>query len=80
MTLAHKVTGYSRKTERLERQFDLPAAYLDTLRRLADVPNEDEDVVGCYPLINGSVWKVGNMLGQALSIDLYDWFLEPSEN
>ena len=79
MTVVHKVTGYLRKSEQLEREFDVPANFLGRLRELAHVPPEDEEAIGCYPIMNGSVAKVSQLLGLSLNGDLYSWFLEPVE-
>lgn len=79
MTLAHAVTGYFRKTGNIEREYNLPADQFGLIKELVHVPPEDEQAVGTYPIVNGSVLKVSQILGKSLNTDLYDWFLEPSE-
>lgn len=77
MSMVHRVTGYDKRTERLEREADIPAHLVAEARRLADAPEAFEQAPGAFPLSNSAVARLSAMLGLPMSQDRYDWFLEP---
>lgn len=77
MNAIHRITGYDKRSERLEIEHDIPPDRLPDMRQLANVPPEDEDAIGVYPLDADAVRKVALKLDKPLNIEAYDWFLEP---
>lgn len=80
MNLAHRITGYDRRTECLAVQRPVPRDRLPSIRALIGVPAADEHAIGCYPLDPSMALAVSRHLGTALWPDLYDLFLEPAWN
>jgi hypothetical protein len=77
MSAFHKITGYEKRTERLERALDVPADRLADVLAIARVPPADTEALGSYPLDATAIHLVGLKLGTALNADAYDWYLEP---
>jgi len=77
MTAVHRITGYEKRTERLEIEHDVPPERLNEIRQLAHVPPEDSGAVGAYPLDPHAAGLVALKLDKPLNVDAYDWFLEP---
>jgi hypothetical protein len=77
MSIAHRMTGYDKRTESLQIEHDIPNDRLGEVRVLAHVPSEDEDAVGSYPLNGTDARQVGWKLGKDINPDLYNWFVEP---
>ena len=77
MTVVHRMTGYDKRTERLEIEHDIPAERFSDVRALAHVPIEDEDAAGSYPLDASAARQLGWTLDKPVNLDLYDWFVEP---
>ncbi len=79
MSVVHRVTGYDKRTEMLEREADIPADLVAEARRLADAPEDVEQAPGAFPLSGPAVARLSAMLGLPMSQERYDWFLEPVE-
>jgi hypothetical protein len=77
MNAVHRITGYEKRTERLEIEYDVPPERLGDLRKLANVPAQDVDALGSYRLDSNAVRKAAAKLRLTLNFDAYDWFLEP---
>lgn len=77
MTVAHRITGYDRRTECLAMQRPVPHDVLAPIRALVGVPATDDDAIGSYPLDPSMVPAIARQLGAGLWPDLYDLFLEP---
>jgi hypothetical protein len=77
MSAIHKITGYEKRTERLERALDVPADRLGDVLAILRVPAADKRALGSYPLDANAIRLVGLKLGTALNADAYDWYLEP---
>jgi hypothetical protein len=77
MTVIHRVTGYDKRTELLEVEYDVPEQKFSAIREIVQVPLDDPQAVGSYPLDADAVQQVGRKLDRVLSADAYDWFLEP---
>ncbi|MDB5646171.1 hypothetical protein [Methylobacterium sp.] len=79
MTIGHIVTGYDKRTQRLTIEHVIPESVFDEVRALADVPETDAEAIGSYPLSPAAVFGISSRLSQPMSVDGYDWFLEPVE-
>lgn len=77
MTVVHRVSGFDKGTEQLEREFDVPADFVLAARRIADAPDDWQAAPGAFPLEGQAVWAISAMLKTPLNVDRYDWFLEP---
>ena len=77
MNSIHRITGYAKRTERLEREHDVPSDKLGEVYALAKVSDADEGAVGSYPLDAEAARRVGVTLGTIFNVDAFDWFLEP---
>jgi hypothetical protein len=77
MNALHKITGYAKRTERLDRALDIPSDRLSDVMSLANVSPIDEGALGSYPLDAVAVHQISLKLGTALNADAFDWFLEP---
>ncbi len=77
MTALHKITGYEKRTERLERALAIPSDRLSDVMALAKVPPLDEGALGSYPLDATAVHQVSLKFGTILNAAAFDWFLEP---
>ncbi|WP_342148419.1 hypothetical protein [Methylorubrum sp. SB2] len=80
MSVVHRVAGYDKHTEVLEREADIPADLVAEARRLADAPDDPEQAPGAFPLSGSAVARLSAMLGLPMSQERYDWFLEPVES
>lgn len=78
MTVAHKLIGYDKRTERPAFEHLVPVERFKEVRGLANVPPGDAEAIGAYPLTPVSARTISNRLGVSLNIDTYDWFLEPA--
>lgn len=76
MNAIHRITGYEKRTERLEMEYDVPPGQLPELRQLANVPSSDVDAIGSYRLPPEAISKAAAELKQTLNTDAYDWYLE----
>lgn len=79
MSVVHRVTGYDKRTEALEREVDIPADLVAEARRLANAPEDPAQAPGAFPLSGSTVVRLSAMLGLPMSQDRYDWFLEPTD-
>lgn len=79
MNAIHRITGYEKRTERLEIEHDVPPERLSDFRKLAHVPSTDTHALGSYRLEPDAVRKAASKLRIRLNVDAYDWFLEPFE-
>lgn len=79
MSIGHIVTGYDKRTERLIIAHAIPESVFDEIRALANVPAADAEAIGSYPLSPGAVFEIASRLLQPMSVDGYDWFLEPAD-
>lgn len=77
MTVVHRVTGFDKGTEEIEREFDVPEDLVLAARRLAEAPDDWQEAPGAFPLNGQAVWAISTMLKTPLNVDRYDWFLEP---
>jgi hypothetical protein len=77
MNAIHRITGYEKRSERLEIEHDVPPERLSDLMKLAHVPSTDVDALGSYRLEPEAVRKAANQLHVILNTEAYDWFLEP---
>ena len=77
MNAVHRLTGYDKRSERLERSHDIPAERLAEALALARVLPSDEHAYGSYPLDAEAIRKLSTTLNRPLNGELYDWFLEP---
>ena len=79
MSVVHRVTGYDKRSERLEREWDIPAEYVEAARKLADAPPDASLALGAFPLAEASGRALSRVLDFPMNFDLYDWFVEPVE-
>lgn len=79
MTVVHRVTGYDKRSERLERERDIPAEYVEAARKLADAPPNVSQAPGAFPLAEPSGRALARLLDFPMNFDRYDWFVEPIE-
>ena len=79
MSVVHRVTGYDKLSERLELERDVPTALVIEARRVAEAPLDVRDAPGAFPLGEAAVARLSGMLGFPMSVERYDWFLEPFE-
>ena len=77
MSVVHRVTGYDKTSERLEQEWDVPHDLLRDIRALAHVPPQDQEAAGAYPLDPSVIRDVARAMRVEMSVDRYDWFLEP---
>ena len=78
MSLRHRLTGYSKRTEFLEFAFVVPAEHERRVVQAMGFPASDPGGEGGYPLSPALARSVGEMVGAApINVDAYDWFLEP---
>jgi hypothetical protein len=77
MSAVHRITGYEKRSERLEIEHDIPPERLNEIRQLARVPADGAGAFGAYPLDSDMARMVGLKLDKPLNVDAYDWFLEP---
>lgn len=80
MTVVHRVSGYGKRSEFLEREHQVPPDLVEAARRLADAPPAFDEGPGSYPLDRRAVSALEDLLHVALNPELYDWFLEPSSD
>jgi hypothetical protein len=45
MSVIHRITGYNRRTERLEVEYDIPRDRLTEIRAVAQIPSSDTDAI-----------------------------------
>lgn len=78
MNVVHRVTGYDRETEFLDREFEVPHDRLAEIREIARVPvPSGEEQVGCFLLDRAAAAAIADRFAFAMNLDRYDWFLEP---
>lgn len=77
MSIVHKVTGYDRRTDKLELAFDLPCEQLDDVRKLVDLPPSYLECLGSFRLDPGAALQLASMLRVTIDVDRYEWFIEP---
>lgn len=73
----HRLVGYHRKTEQLSAEYDIPAALLPVIKRIADVSQDDPDALGSYPLDGDQARNIAERIGVRVDPSKLDYFLEP---
>ena len=77
--LAHQITGYDRETERVAITLPVPDAALDAATLVAGVDRtEDPNALYSYPLGTEQLRELRGYLDKDLSVEPYDFFLEPA--
>lgn len=77
MNVTHRITGYDKRTERRELEFDIPDDRLDQIYELARVPATQKENFGSFLLDKKAAWKIASHLDITLNIENYDWYFEP---
>jgi hypothetical protein len=75
MTVVYRLTGYNKRTEWLEREYDVPDAVLPQAKAIAMVPPTDAG--GSYELDEHQACAIAQLLRVSIDIDGYIWGLEP---
>ena len=79
MSVAHRLTGYDRRTERLEIAHGVPRAKEPFALEVAGVARDrDPGAVGVYPLLPEQARRIAAAIGARINTESYDWFLEPA--
>ena len=74
--VTHSLVGYDRRTEHVAEEFDVPDTVLPKAKELARVPDNDPDVLMCYPLDASGAQYLADLLKARIDTDRRDYFLE----
>lgn len=78
LSVHHSIVGYSRETQRLVSEFEVPG-FLDTLaQKIAEVDSDDPDAVFNYFLTPRQTTAFLFILGLNADLNSTEYFLEPS--
>jgi len=77
MTVLHRVTGFDKRSEMIEREFNVPTELVGSAREIAEAPADWRDAPGAFELSVGAVRAMSALLKVSLDVDRFDWFLEP---
>lgn len=76
MRVGHQLSGYSRVTDLLEEQHDIPPGKtLELARGLIGMPPSDP-LVECFRLDNAAAWAIARQLGVRIDTYAREYFLE----
>lgn len=78
MSVNYQIAGYDKRTEKLAREFDIPADQVEAVMKVARVSAQQAASFGSICLDPSTVRMVGRQLGKSIYSEFYDWFLEPS--
>jgi hypothetical protein len=73
----HQLTGHHRRTERVGVEHAVPVAAFKKIKKFVRFDPKDPDAVGSYLIGGVELRMIGNLLGQPLDNDKYEYFLEP---
>jgi hypothetical protein len=80
MTAHHRLSGYSKSTELLATEIDVPDQWLGYVIDVAGVDrSQDPEAVGAYPIAVDKLAQLGDLLKPLPNPGAYDWFLEAFE-
>lgn len=79
MSVVHRVTGFHKVSERLERQFDVPTELVEQARSIANAPADAQQAPGAFALSQAAAHTLSQLLNVPMSSDQFDWFIEPVE-
>jgi hypothetical protein len=77
MNVGYQITGYDKRTERLAREYDIPAQSVSFVIDAAHVPLKMIEDFSSVPLSPQAVRLIGQRLDQDIDPGSFDWFLEP---
>lgn len=78
MTIAHRLTGYDKVTDRLVIAHEIPVSKMPQAIEIADVPATDRDAIGVYPLTREQALNIASFIETDINMERYDWFFEPT--
>jgi len=77
MTAHHRLSGYSKSTELLVTEIDVPDQWLRYVIDVAGVDrSKDPQAVGAYPIADDKLAQLTELLKTSPDPGAYDWFLE----
>jgi hypothetical protein len=71
-----RLVGYDRTTELVAEEFPIAPEKLSRARDLAEVPEDDPDVTGCYPLSAEAAQELAWIIEASIDPKRRDYFLE----
>lgn len=74
--IGHRLVGYSRATERVADEHDIPGNLMNWAKGLAHVPADDPEAAMCYPLDNRAARDLAGAVGAAADTAKNEYFLE----
>jgi len=77
MNVLHRVTGFNKRSEMIEREFNVPAELVPSAREIAQAPANWQEAPGAFELSIGAAQAISAMLRVPMDTDRFDWFLEP---
>jgi len=77
MSVIHRITGYNKRTDRLEVEYGIPQDRFTEIREVARIPSHDTDAAGSYPLDAEAARAIAWKIDKTINLDGYDCFLEP---
>ena len=79
MSLEAKIVGFDRASDRATVEVDLPARALEAVRKIADVPSSDPDILGSYPLNERQIAMIAEVAHITIDSSKCRYFLEAYE-
>lgn len=75
-----RIVGFDKASESLVVDLPVPAAALERVKRIAEVPAADPDLMGAYPLTAEKVKLAAEAAHVIIDPGRYDYFLEVYED
>nr|WP_294553022.1 hypothetical protein [uncultured Rhodopila sp.] len=76
MRVDGKIIGFDHKTELAVIEEDIPAHLLMDVMRIADVPDTDPELLGCYPLTERQIADIAKAARISIDPEKFEYFLE----
>jgi len=76
MTIEAKIVGFDRSSDLAAVELAVPRVVLAQVKRIADVPASDPDLLGSYPLDDRQVIKIAETAHITVDPVKYAYFLE----
>ena len=79
MSVEAKIVGFDRSSDLAGIELNVPPQVLPRVMQIADVPDTDPDLLGCYPLDAVQVARIAEIAQIIIDPDRFIYFLEAYE-
>jgi len=76
MSAEAKIIGFDRSSELLAVELDVPSSAVDRVKKIADVPLSDPDLLGSCPLDEQQLARIAEAAHMAIDPSKFLYFLE----